>query len=333
MGVDLKDLVPRSNVSIDDLEGKKLGVDAFNWLYQFLSIIRQRDGTPLKDSKGRVTSHLTGLFYRTAKLLEAGVKLCYVFDGKPPEFKKVTASRVKRRKKARKAYEKAKAAGDYEKAYSKAMQSSRLTSQMVIDAKKLLEAFGLPVIQAPSEGEAQAAFMTLKGDLYAAATQDYDAVLFGAPRVIRNLNITGRRRRGNAYVSVSPELVLFDEVLKETSLSHEELVTLAVLIGTDYNPGGVKGIGPKRGLKLVKEHGVDAWKEVNWDWDINPPDIIGFFMNPPVLSDYELSWRAPDKDKIIKLLVDDYEFSRDRISSTLKKVMKAAGQAGLGEFL
>lgn len=333
MGVDLKDLVPRSSVSIDDLEGKRLGVDAFNWLYQFLSIIRQRDGTPLKDSKGRVTSHLTGLFYRTAKLLEAGVKLCYVFDGEPPEFKKVTAARVKRRRKARKAYEKAKAAGDIKKAYSKAMQSSRLTNQMIIDAKRLLEAFGLPVIQAPSEGEAQAARMVSKGDLYAIATQDYDAVLFGAPRVIRNLNITGRRRRGKNYVSVSPELVLFDRVLKETSLSHEELVALAVLIGTDYNPGGVKGIGPKRGLKLVREHGVDAWKEVDWDWDVSPPDIIDFFMDPPVLGDYDLSWRAPDVEAVKGLLVDEYEFSESRIDKTMSRVMKTAGQAGLGGFL
>jgi len=331
MGVKLKDLVPRHETSFSDLSGKCLGVDAFNWLYQFISIIRQPDGTPLKDSKGRVTSHLTGLFYRTVKMLEEGLKPCYVFDGKPPSFKKVTSSRVKRRERARQEYLKAKEAGDTKKALSKAMQSARLTGEMIEQAKKLLEALGVPVIQAPSEGEAQAAFMVDQGDFYAAATQDYDALLFGSPLVVRNLNVTGRRRKGGRYVVVNPELIKLSEVLDNIGLSREGLVMLGILIGTDYNPGGVKGVGPKKGLKLVQEHGVDAWKKVEHDWLIYPPDILDFFMNPPVKKDYNLDWKRPSKKKVMALLVDDFEFSAERIESTLARL--DLGQTGLSGFL
>lgn len=326
MGVNFKDLVSASEVGFDGLKGRALGVDAFNWLYQFLSIIRQPDGTPLKDSKGRVTSHLNGLFYRTCKLIEEGIKPCYVFDGEPPEFKKVIAERVARKAKARKAYIKARDKGDLERARSLASQTSRLTSEMINSSKKLLQVLGVPVIQAPSEGEAQVAFMTRQGDFWAAATQDYDVLLFGSPRVVRNLNATGRR-------GINPELIVLKEVLKSNSLSQKELIILGVLIGTDYNPGGVKGIGPKRGLKLVKEHGVDAWKEVDWDWEVNPEDILAFFLKPPVAKDYELDWGAPDKEAVKSLLVKKHEFGESRIDKRLDKVLKVTSQLGLGKFL
>jgi len=332
MGVSLKSLVPVHVTSFKDLKGCKLGVDSFNWLYQFLSIIRQPDGTPLMDSKGRVTSHLTGLFYRTSRLLEEGLRPCYVFDGKPPSFKLVTAARIERREKARKEYEAAKARGDYKTALSKASQSSRLTKVMIDDSKKLLEAMGVPIIQAPSEGEAQAAFMVGNGDLYAAATQDYDAFLFGAPRVVRNLNVTGRRRLGGRYVIVSPELVLMSEVLEQNELSREELIMLGILMGTDYNPGGVKGIGPKKGLKLIKEFGVSAWKHVEWDWKVNPEDILKFFLKPPVTKDYKLEWKPVNPKKVKALLVTEYEFNEDRVDNTLSKVVKVTSQSGLNSF-
>jgi flap endonuclease-1 len=302
-----------------------LGIDAFNWLYQFLSIIRQPDGTPLKDSKGRVTSHLNGLFYRTCKLIEEGVKPCYVFDGKPPEFKKVTAERMARKVKAREAYVEARARGDLERARSLAMQTSRLNELMINNSKQLLLALGVPVVQAPSEGEAQIAFMTKQGEFWSAATQDYDVLLFGSPRVVRNLNATGRR-------GIAPELVVLKDVLEKNSLSQKELIMLGILVGTDYNPGGVKGIGPKKGLALVKEHGVEAWKEVDWDWDNDPVDILNFFLKPPVTKDFKLEWKAPNKDKVIDLLVGEYEFGRARLEKRLDEVIKVAGQSGLDKW-
>ncbi|HLE05732.1 MAG TPA: flap endonuclease-1 [Candidatus Nanoarchaeia archaeon] len=331
MGVDFKSLVVKHETSFKELSAKMLGIDSFNWLYQFLSIIRQPDGTPLMDSKGRVTSHLTGLFYRTVSLLEAGIRPCYIFDGPPPAFKKVVAARIERREKAKEAYEIAKREGNTERAHSMAMQSTRLTSDMVLDAKRLVSAFGLPIIEAPSEGEAQASYMTKKGDLFAAATQDYDTLLFGSPRVVRNLSVTGKRRMYGRMITVNPEIILLDEVLKSNGLSQDSLIMLGILVGTDYNPGGVKGIGPKTALKLVKEYGVDAWKHVDHEWDISPTELLSFFKSPPVTDNYSLSFSAPSASKIKAILVDEYEFSAERVDSSLKKI-KSLSQSGLSNF-
>ncbi|PSH01115.1 MAG: flap structure-specific endonuclease, partial [Nanohaloarchaea archaeon QH_8_44_6] len=159
MGVDLGELVESEDIDFADLNDKEIAIDAMNTLYQFLSIIRQRDGTPLKDSDGNITSHLSGLFYRNINLLEENIRPVFVFDGEMPDLKeKESSKRRKKREEARKEWKKLKEEGKVSEAYSKATQSSKLTGDMIEEAKKLLEAMGIPYIQAPSEGEAQAAF-------------------------------------------------------------------------------------------------------------------------------------------------------------------------------
>ena len=190
MGVNLKDLIVKKEVSIQDLAGKKVVVDGNNILYQFLATIRQQDGTPLMDSKGNITSHLNGLFYRTTKLMQSGIKPCFVFDGKAPDLK--FAERERRaglKKEAAKLYEDAKSREDVDDMKKYGMRTSRLTKEMIAEAAELLDALGLPVVFAPSEGEAQAAYMAKQGDVYAEISQDYDCLLFGVPRMIQNLTI------------------------------------------------------------------------------------------------------------------------------------------------
>ncbi len=325
MGVDLSKIVIKHEVNINELSNKVIVIDAYNWLYQFLSVIRQPDGTPLMDSKGRITSHLSGLFYRTAKLLEAGIKPCYVFDGKPSPLKIVIKDRLKRKEKAMKEYKEALEKGDYARALSKASQTSHLTIEMVNEAKDLLKAMGVPFVDAPQEGEAQASHMVIKGDAYAVATQDYDALLFGAPLIIRNLSITGKRRFNGFYKIIKPELIKLSEVLEQNKLTREELILLGILLGTDYNPGGVKGIGIVKGLKLIREWGINAAKKINYE-HVN--ELMNLFTNPSVSDDYTLEWSNPDKNKIRELLLK-YDFSEDRISNTIKKITK---QRGLNAF-
>ncbi|MDM7935356.1 MAG: hypothetical protein QUS08_08225 [Methanothrix sp.] len=176
MGVDLGDLLSKRRIEIKDLSGRWVAVDAFNTLYQFLSIIRQRDGTPLMDSSGRVTSHLSGLLYRTTSLVEAGVKVVFVFDGQPPLLKAGTiAERSEVRLRAEAAWEEARARG--EDGFRYAQAAARLNDEILQDARRLIDAMGLPVVQAPSEGEAQAAHMAAKGDVDAVGSQDYDLSL------------------------------------------------------------------------------------------------------------------------------------------------------------
>ncbi|NIU39859.1 flap structure-specific endonuclease, partial [Candidatus Bathyarchaeota archaeon] len=207
MGVNLRDLVPKTTVDLSSLRGKSIAVDAYNALYQFLAIIRQPDGTPLKDRTGRITSHLSGLLYRTSNLVEMGIKVVYVFDGVPPTLKEVEIKRRARVKdEALVKYERALQEGRVEKARMYAQMTSRLKDYMADDAKHLLMLLGIPWIQAPSEGEAQAAHLVKKGDSDFCASQDYDSLLFGASMLVRNVTLSGRRKlpRKNVYIEVVP---------------------------------------------------------------------------------------------------------------------------------
>jgi flap endonuclease-1 len=328
LGVDLAGIIPGQTISLDDLTGKTLGVDAYNTLFQFLAIIRQPDGTPLKDQYGRVTSHLSGLLYRTANLSEKGIKLAFVFDGKPPELKE---DEIRRRRQVKEEavvrYERALKEGKIEEARTYAQATSRLKDDMVKDAKKLLDALGVAWIQAPSEGEAQASFMASRGDVWAVASQDHDSLLFGAPRLVKNLAITGRRKlpRRNAYVEVEPELIELVKVLRGLSLTREQLVDLGILIGTDFDPDGVRGIGPKTALKLIREHG-NLDKVMTSDPKIvvhpAPESIRRIFLKPDVTSDYTLKWAKPNEEKVVSFLCGERDFSEDRVRKAVSRMMK-----------
>ncbi|MFA4719161.1 flap endonuclease-1 [Pyrococcus kukulkanii] len=325
MGVPIGELIPKKEIELENLYGKKVAIDALNAIYQFLSTIRQRDGTPLMDSKGRITSHLSGLFYRTINLMEAGIKPAYVFDGKPPEFKK---KELEKRKEAREEAEvkwrEALARGDMEEARKYAQRATRVNEMLIEDAKKLLELMGIPVVQAPSEGEAQAAYMASKGHVYASASQDYDSLLFGAPRLVRNLTMTGKRKLPgkNVYVEVKPELVVLDEVLSSLKLTREKLIELAILVGTDYNPGGIKGIGPKKALEIVR-HSKDPLAKFQKQSEVDLYAIKEFFLNPPVTDEYKLQWKEPDEEGILKFLCDEHDFSEERVKNGLERLRKA----------
>lgn len=326
MGVQISPIIPRIEVELEDLAGKKVAIDAFNTLFQFLSIIRQKDtGEPLRDSQGRVTSHLSGLFYRTVKLMEAGLKPIYVFDGEPPEFKKKTIEkREETRKEAREKWEEALKKGKKEDVMVYAQAALSLTDEMLEESKKVLDAMGIPWVQAASEGEAQCAFMCKKGDVDYAGSQDYDSLLFGSPRLVRNLSITGKRKlpRQEVYIEVKPEIIELENVLRELEITREQLIIIGILVGTDYNPEGIKGIGPKKALQLVKGKKTldNVLKEVEWNFDVDAHDIFEFFLSPPVNEKYEISWKDPDRERVIEIMVEEHDFSRERIEKALDRL-------------
>ncbi len=331
MGVNLRDLLIKHKIELEDLNGKKIAIDAFNTLYQFLSIIRQPDGQPLMDSEGNVTSHLSGLFYRTINLLEVGAKPVFVFDGKAP-FEKVSVqvSREEIREQARAKHAEALAAGQLEEARKYAQQTSRLTREIIQESKELISAMGLPWVQAMAEGEAQAAYMCRKGDVWAVASQDYDALLFATTRLVRNLTISGRRKVDSKTVAVEPELIDLAECLNFLSIDIEKLVELALLIGTDYNPGVVQGIGPKTALKVIKEGKFSDYS----DKIPNVDRLKQLFLKPTIVTDYSLEWKAPNPKKIKEILVERHEFSEERVDIALKRLEKTPiSQKGLGDFL
>jgi flap endonuclease-1 len=310
------------------LSGKSIAIDAYNALYQFLAIIRQPDGTPLKDATGRVTSHLSGLLYRTSNLVELGIRPIYVFDGKPPALKEVEIQRrVKIKRDAQVRYEKALKEGKMEEARMYAQVTSHLKDYMADDSKKLLDLMGIPWIQAPSEGEAQAAYVAKRGDADFCASQDYDSLLFGAPKLVRNVTISGRRKlpSKNITIEVIPEIVELERVLNECGITYEQLVDVGILIGTDFNPDGIEGLGPKTALKLVKEHGSleNALPHVkNAEFPVEPQRIREIFLHPDVTDNYRIEWKEPNVEGAVNFICRERDFSEDRVRKAFEKMQK-----------
>lgn len=327
MGVDLGDLAIKHKAGIADFAGKPIAIDAMNMLYQFLASIRQEDGTPLKDFKGRVTGHLSGLFYRTAKLASSGIKPVYVFDGKPPKFKeKEIEARREIKKEAEFKWKKALAEEKFEEAKKYAQGTSRLTPEMVDESKELLSGMGIPWVQALSEGEAEAAWLVKKGLCYASASQDYDSLLFGSPLLVRNLSITGKRKvpRQNRYINVEPEIIKLDETLKSLGVGREQLILIGMLTGTDFNEG-VRGVGPKTGLKIVKEYGtlekVKGYiqEKYSYEFEEHIDKVYEFFLKPPLEENpKKLEWKEPKPEKVLELLVEKHDFSEERVSKAIE---------------
>jgi len=346
MGVNLKQLFEHVEIKMDQLNGQRLAIDAFNIIYQFLTSIRQRDGTPLLDSEGEVTSHLSGLFYRNINFLEAGLRPVYVFDGKPPKFKQDTIRiRTERKKQAEKKYEKAVKQGAIDEMKMYAQQMVKLTDEMVDESKELLSALGIPVVQAITEGEAQSALMAANGLVDASVSQDYDSLLFGSPILIRNLSITGRRKlpRRNDYTMIYPEKINLKQNLERLGINRKKLIWIGVLIGTDYNQG-IKGIGPKKALKLVKE--CDDFNDIKklveekytQAMPCNIEDIIRYFENPPYLKldESKLAIKKPDEKEVIEILCETHDFSQERVENGLRRLSSALNnkiqQTDLSQF-
>jgi flap endonuclease-1 len=326
MGVKLGSLFPSEQISFKDLHDRIIVIDAYNVLHQFLATIRQRDGTALKNADGKITSHLSGLFYRSANLVQNKIKPVYVFDGKPHELKQETIDeRNRRRLQAEKDWKDALEKGDTAKARVKAQQTSRVTDEIVAQSKTLLEILGIPYVQAPEEGESQASYMVRKGDAYGVGSQDFDCLLIGSPVLIRNLTSSSKRKLPGkkAYVKVHPERIYLNQTLDKLGISQKQLVDMAILMGTDFNEG-IKGIGPKKSLKLIKKNGNIENVISTIGSDEAPTfekikKIRSMFLNPKTTDDYELSWSQPDEQKLVYFLSEEYQFSEKRIESMLKK--------------
>jgi flap endonuclease-1 len=232
---------------------------------------------------------------------------------------------------AKEKFEKAREEGNLEEAKKFASQSSRLTPEMVEDAKTLVQLMGFPVVQAPSEGEEQASFMAKKGDVFAAVTQDFDSLLFGCPRMLRNLAVSGKRKLPGrkVYVDISPELIELPKVLSELRLDQKKLVWLGILVGTDFNEKFPK-IGPKTALKLVSEN--DSFESIIEKTGFSPEfdyhEIEGLFLKPDFTEKYSVSFSPPQSEKMIHFLCDEHDFSEERVRNVLKKLGEKADEKG-----
>ncbi len=328
MGLDLKPLVVREKTKLESFSSKVIAIDAYNAIYQFLAIIRGPDGLHLADANGKVTSHLSGLFYRNINYLSLGIKPVYVFDGKPPSLKSAEIERRKQIKRdATVKYEKAISERDMESARKYAQQTTSMKDGMVEDSKRLLGFFGIPFIDAPSEGEATAAHLTKTGQAFASASQDFDSILFGAKRLVRNFTNSGRRKipNRNTYIEIEPEIIDTEKSLKALGLTAEQIVDVGILIGTDFNPDGFERVGPKTALKMIKEHSkLENIPQIQEQLaEVNYQQIRKIFLEPEVAKVPEIVFDKIDYDGITRYLVDERSFSPDRVQSSLNRLKKA----------
>jgi len=308
------------------LRGKILVVDALVTIYQMLAMIRGPDGYFLVDSSGEITSHLVGIFNRECRMMSMGIRSIYVFDG-PPHPEKLAIIEMRKHEK-RKFYDQfiqAVRRGDVDKAVKLGKRAMFITDKMINETKKLLELLGIPIVQAVHDAEAQAAYMVRKGDAYALATRDWDSFLYGAPRIIMHWRIT----KDDYIPSKMYEL---KELLDKLQITHNQLIDLGMLLGTDYNPGGFSGIGPITAYKLIKRYRtieeILKYGKIKWRWNITPEQIRKIFTEHPINKNYDINFRDPDVEGLTEFLVDEHNFNKIRVRNQLYKAIKGIKRYG-----
>lgn len=304
--------------------GRKVAIDASMCLYQFLIAVRS-EGAQLTSVDGETTSHLMGIFYRTIRLIDNGIKPVYVFDGKPPEMKSGELSkRAERRQEAQKALDQATEAGDTAEMDKFNRRLVKVTKQHAADAKHLLTLMGVPYIEAPCEAEAQCAAMAKSGKVFAVATEDMDALTFGSSVLLRHMTFSEARK-------MPIQEFHLEKVLEGLKLSHEQFIDLCIMLGCDYCDS-IKGIGPKRAIDLINQHkslekildNIDTAKyspPANWNYK----EARELFLSPEIQDPdtIDLKWSDPDEEGLVKYLCGDKQFNEERVRNGAKKIMKA----------
>lgn len=340
MGCNLRDLATPHPVDLSDFNGQRVAVDAFLLAYQFITSLRKRgegaDGGPLTDSNGHPVSHLMGFLDRATIMIESGIDPVFVFDGRPHDLKMETlASRKSRKDEAKEKWDRAVADEDWTTAQKLGSQIVSYTREMVAETRAMLDLLGIANIEAPMEAEGAAAVRCARGDVDAVASQDWDTLLYGAPVMVRNLTSHGTKKFGRM---VHAERIVLAELLDENGLSYEQLVDLGIMVGTDFHPG-IKGVGPKTGLKLIREYGTI--EEVCAAKDKEIPErleeIREIFLNHPASDEPIANHGMCDETGLREMLVDGHDFSERRIGRALNRMeaagrLRSGGQTSLFDF-
>ncbi len=321
----LRDLAVLREVGFDELGERVVAVDAHNWLYKYLTIaVRFNDAGVYTTDGGEEVANLLGIVQGLPKFLEHDLTPVFVFDGVPTDLK---ADEIEARREEREAVEDrleaAREEGDAVEIARLESQTQRLTDVIQETTRGLFDRLDVPYLEAPAEGEAQCAWMARHDpDVDYAGTDDYDALLFGAPLTLRQLTSSG-----------DPELMDFQATLDEHDLSWEQLVDVGILAGTDFNEG-LSGVGPKTALKDVREHGDLYGVLEARGADVPHADRLReLFLQPDVVDDYSLDLDLrPDMDAARGYLTDDWELPADAVERGLERIADATVQTGLDRW-
>ncbi|KAL1859613.1 Elongation of fatty acids protein 2 [Diaporthe australafricana] len=321
--------------------GRKVAIDASMSIYSFLIAVRS-DGQQLMNEDGETTSHLMGMFYRTLRICDNGIKPLYVFDGAPPKLKSgELARRYQRKQEANEGLEEAKETGTAEEVEKFSRRTVRVTKEHNAECQRLLKLMGIPYLIAPTEAEAQCAVLARAGKVYAAASEDMDTLCFDSPILLRHLTFSEQRKEPIQEIHL-------DKVMDGLNMDRKQFVDLCILLGCDYlDP--IPKIGPHTALKLIREHGslekivesIQNDKKGKYaipdDWPYL--DARDLFFEPDVRSAddplCDFKWDKPDVDGLVQFLVNEKGFSEDRVRSgatRLEKDLKSSQQSRLEGF-
>ncbi|KAF3836072.1 hypothetical protein F7725_028630 [Dissostichus mawsoni] len=298
--------------------GRKIAIDASMCIYQFLIAVRQ-DGNLLQNEDGETTSHLMGMFYRTIRMLEYGIKPVYVFDGKPPQLKSVELEkRGERRAEAEKQLAQAQEMGEQENIDKFTRRLVKVTKHHNDECKKLLTLMGVPYVEAPCEAEASCAALVKAGKVFGTATEDMDGLTFGTNILLRHMTASEAKK-------LPIQEFHFSRILQDIGLTNEQFIDLCILLGCDYC-GTIKGIGPKRAIDLIKQHGSieEILENIDTkDWLYR--EARALFLNAEVVdcTTVDLKWGEPDEEGLIQYMCSEKQFSEDRIRNGCKKISKS----------
>jgi len=331
MGVAIGSLIEdcKKRIDLSEFKGQKFGFDAYNMLYQFVTTIRGIDGEPLKNEKGEITSHYSGIFYRISNVLSNGITPVFVYDGISHELKnKTKQDRRDRRAIAKEKLDKAILEEDIENMNRFARQSATIDGKIIDESKELLEAMGVSCFTAPGEAEAQISYMTANNQVDYCVSQDFDCLLFGSPNLLKNIGASGKRKVPfkKVYIDVYPYILESEQVFSKLEITREKLIWMSMLIGTDFN-NKVEGIGPKTALKLVQENNsfediLKQLKEKNKEIDFDYKEIQDIFLNPNIEKDPIFEKQTFNRQKIEHILVDKAGFEEKRTINYLNEFEK-----------
>jgi flap endonuclease-1 len=320
---DLRDLAVIEPIPLADLRGSVVAIDAHNWLYRYLTTtVRWTRDDVYTTAEGEEIPNLIGIVQGLAKLLESDLVPVFVFDGGVTELKEAEIERRNEQKAAAERKEaEAREAGDAIEAARMAARTQRLTATILDTSRELCSLLGVPVVEAPAEGEAQAAHMVRSGTVEYAGSEDYDTLLFGAPRTLRGLTSDG-----------DPERMDFVATLEEHELSWEALVDVGILCGTDFNEG-VAGIGPKTAVKLVREHG-DLWAVLEAeDVYVENADLVRELFLDPDVANVEVDTEIdPDIEAARTYVIDEWEIPEEEVARGFERISESVTQTGLDRW-
>jgi flap endonuclease-1 len=321
---DLRSLAHLSDVAWDDVSGSVVAVDAHNWLYRYLTTtVKWTRDEVYTTSGGEEVANLVGVVQGVPKFFEHDLVPVFVFDGGVTELKDdEVEKRREAKERARERMEEARERGDTVEAARLEARTQRLTPTIQRTTRELLSLLDVPYLEAPAEGEAQAAYMNRRGDVDYVGSEDYDTLLFGAPSTLRGLTSKG-----------TPELMSLEATLEKNGLTWEQLVDVAILCGTDFNEG-ISGVGPKTAVKGVKEHG-DLWGflEAREDHIPNADRIRDLFLDPPVTDDYSFDVDVePDLDAARRFVVEEWEIEASEVETGFSRIEQSVVQTGLDRW-